>query len=278
MVRRAELAPAMAAAVFVCRPPLEAPTGRFLGVVHVQRLLREPPHSQLGNAVDRALEPLPTDAKLLSISRHLATYNLVSAPVVDAVGPAGRRRHRRRRARPPAARRLARAGGPGRGRPQLRPPPGRRAGLDHRRGSRRGPAPRGPERVDGGRHHEHRPRRQRTGAPRWLSPTATDATGRTVRSARTAGAARAWTRPSPGPAGGSGCARTSTRRASASVAERFARFMGTAAVPGLHDARSSPSGCCGTPSPPPTRSSTRARSTTPCSRSSCRCRRPTPPR
>ncbi|WP_380166155.1 magnesium transporter MgtE N-terminal domain-containing protein [Jannaschia sp. R86511] len=86
MVRRAELAPAMAAAVFVCRPPLEAPTGRFLGVVHVQRLLREPPQSQLGNAVDRALEPLPTDAKLLSISRHLATYNLVSAPVVDASG------------------------------------------------------------------------------------------------------------------------------------------------------------------------------------------------
>lgn len=86
MVRRAELAPAMAAAVFVCRPPLEAPTGRFLGVVHVQRLLREPPHSQVGNAVDRALEPLPTDAKLLSISRHLATYNLVSAPVVDTDG------------------------------------------------------------------------------------------------------------------------------------------------------------------------------------------------
>jgi CBS domain-containing protein/sporulation protein YlmC with PRC-barrel domain len=86
MVRRAELAPAMAAAVFVCRPPLEAPTGRFIGLVHIQRLLREPPQSQLGNAVDRGLEVLPTDAKLLSVSRHLATYNLVSAPVVDADG------------------------------------------------------------------------------------------------------------------------------------------------------------------------------------------------
>jgi len=86
MVRRAELAPAMAAAVFVCRPPLEAPTGRFLGLVHIQRLLREPPQSPLGNAVDRGLEALPTDAKLLSVSRHLATYNLVSAPVVDADG------------------------------------------------------------------------------------------------------------------------------------------------------------------------------------------------
>ena len=86
MVRRAELAPAMAAAVFVCRPPLEAPTGRFLGLVHIQRLLREPPQSPLGNTVDRGLEALPTDAKLLSVSRYLATYNLVSAPVVDADG------------------------------------------------------------------------------------------------------------------------------------------------------------------------------------------------
>ncbi|MFC5380657.1 magnesium transporter MgtE N-terminal domain-containing protein [Aquipuribacter nitratireducens] len=84
LVRRAELAPAMAAAVFVCRPPLEAPTGRFLGVVHTQRLLREPPHSAVGNALDRTLEPLTTDAKLLSVSRYLATYNLVSAPVVDS--------------------------------------------------------------------------------------------------------------------------------------------------------------------------------------------------
>ncbi|WP_336924119.1 magnesium transporter MgtE N-terminal domain-containing protein [Aquipuribacter sp. SD81] len=83
LVRRAELAPAMAAAVFVCRPPLEAPTGRFLGVVHIQRLLREPPHSAVGSALDRAVEPLRPDAKLLTVSRHLATYNLVSAPVVD---------------------------------------------------------------------------------------------------------------------------------------------------------------------------------------------------
>ena len=83
MVRRAELPPAMAAAVFVCRPPTEPPTGRFIGLVHIQRLLREPPQSSIGNVVDRGLEALPTDAALLSVARHLATYNLVSAPVVD---------------------------------------------------------------------------------------------------------------------------------------------------------------------------------------------------
>jgi len=85
-VRRAELSPATAAAVFVCRPPLETPTGRFLGVAHVQRLLREPPHSAVGNAVDRHLEPLPTDALLPHVTRFLATYNLVSAPVIDVGG------------------------------------------------------------------------------------------------------------------------------------------------------------------------------------------------
>lgn len=83
MVRRAELPPAMAAAVFVCRPPLEPPTGRLIGLVHIQRLLREPPQSSIGNVVDRGLEALPTDAALLSVARYLATYNLVSAPVVD---------------------------------------------------------------------------------------------------------------------------------------------------------------------------------------------------
>ena len=49
LVRREELSPALAAMVFVCRPPLETPTGRFLGVVHIQRLLREPPHAAIGS-------------------------------------------------------------------------------------------------------------------------------------------------------------------------------------------------------------------------------------
>ena len=42
-VRSSEVAPGLAAQVFVCRQPLETPTGRFMGVVHIQRLLREPP-------------------------------------------------------------------------------------------------------------------------------------------------------------------------------------------------------------------------------------------
>lgn len=86
VVRREELAPALASTVFVCRPPLETPTGTFLGVVHIQRLLREPPHGSVGSIVDRSLEPMAVDAPLEEVTRMLATYNLVAVPVVDRDG------------------------------------------------------------------------------------------------------------------------------------------------------------------------------------------------
>ncbi|MFI7588491.1 magnesium transporter MgtE N-terminal domain-containing protein [Spongisporangium articulatum] len=85
-VRRAELSPSLAAAVFVCRPPLEAPTGRYLGMAHIQRMLREPPHRAVGAVADKDVEPLHTSTGLPRVARHLATYNLVSVPVVDDVG------------------------------------------------------------------------------------------------------------------------------------------------------------------------------------------------
>jgi flagellar motility protein MotE (MotC chaperone)/sporulation protein YlmC with PRC-barrel domain len=82
-VRQAELSPSLAAMVYVVRPPLEPPTGRLLGVAHIQRLLREPPSTLVGHAVDSDVEPLKPSASLEDVARHLATYNLVAAPVVD---------------------------------------------------------------------------------------------------------------------------------------------------------------------------------------------------
>jgi Mg/Co/Ni transporter MgtE len=69
--------------VFVVRPPLETPTGRFIGVVHLQRLLREPPHEAIGTAVDTDIEPVTADAPLLAVTRRMATYDLLAIPVVD---------------------------------------------------------------------------------------------------------------------------------------------------------------------------------------------------
>ncbi|QIM20177.1 magnesium transporter [Phycicoccus sp. HDW14] len=86
VVRRQELSTALACTVFVCRPPLETPTGKFLGIVHIQRLLREPPHAAVGGIIDKDVEPLPPTASLGQVTRMLATYDLVGMPVVDEEG------------------------------------------------------------------------------------------------------------------------------------------------------------------------------------------------
>jgi len=82
-IRRQDLAPALASMVFVVRPPIETPTGRFLGVVHFQRMLREPPHESLGSVLDE-IDHVSPQAPLGQITRLLATYNLLALPVLDA--------------------------------------------------------------------------------------------------------------------------------------------------------------------------------------------------
>lgn len=84
LIRRHETHPALAAAVFVTLPPYETPTGRLLGTVHFQRMLRYPPHERLGALLDDSLEPVPATASAAEVARLLASYNLVSVPVVDA--------------------------------------------------------------------------------------------------------------------------------------------------------------------------------------------------
>jgi Mg/Co/Ni transporter MgtE len=84
-VRVPELTPALASQVYVCRPPSATPTGRYLGLAHIQRLLREPPSNLVSGVLDD-LEPLRPEAPLAEVTRYFATYNLVAAPVVDAQG------------------------------------------------------------------------------------------------------------------------------------------------------------------------------------------------
>jgi Mg/Co/Ni transporter MgtE len=85
-IRISDLNPALAAQVYVCRPPTETPTGRYLGTVHFQRLLREPPPTLVSAICDTELDPLRPELSLEVVASYLATYNLVSVPIVDENG------------------------------------------------------------------------------------------------------------------------------------------------------------------------------------------------
>ena len=85
-IREEQLTPALASMVFVTRPPLETPSGRYVGAVHFQQLLRAAPTLMVATMMDHNLEPLSPDSPLAQVSRFFATYNLVVAPVVDSDG------------------------------------------------------------------------------------------------------------------------------------------------------------------------------------------------
>ncbi|MFI0261647.1 magnesium transporter MgtE N-terminal domain-containing protein [Streptomyces sp. NPDC017056] len=85
-VRDPDLSPSLAAQVYVCRPPDETPTGKYLGLVHFQRLLRDPPFTLVSSVADTDLPPLPPGTGLTEVTSYLATYNMVAAPVVDESG------------------------------------------------------------------------------------------------------------------------------------------------------------------------------------------------
>ncbi|MFI0411071.1 magnesium transporter MgtE N-terminal domain-containing protein [Actinomadura sp. 3N508] len=86
LIRRPDLNPALAAQVYVCRPPTATPTGRFLGTVHFQKLLREPPPTLVSGIVDAELDTLRPTMSLEAVAMFLATYNLVAGAVVDENG------------------------------------------------------------------------------------------------------------------------------------------------------------------------------------------------
>ncbi|MDX1875420.1 CBS domain-containing protein [Mycolicibacterium sp. 120266] len=82
-IRDPDLTPALASLAFVVRPPTATPTGRYLGCVHLQRLLREPPASLVSGIVDKNLPSLTPESSLAAVTRYFAAYNLVCGPVVD---------------------------------------------------------------------------------------------------------------------------------------------------------------------------------------------------
>ncbi|MEJ6019302.1 magnesium transporter MgtE N-terminal domain-containing protein [Corynebacterium sp. H113] len=84
--RDPELPTSLASMVFVVRPPTAIPTGKYLGCVHLQKLLREPPSTQIGGILDPDLPRLFAEDSDETAARYFATYNLVCGPVVDSEG------------------------------------------------------------------------------------------------------------------------------------------------------------------------------------------------
>ena len=83
-LRDPELPPALAAQVFVSDAPVQTPTGRYLGMVGVQRLLREPPASDVGRCVEEQGPAVTPSMPEAEVAARLAAYNLLALPVCDA--------------------------------------------------------------------------------------------------------------------------------------------------------------------------------------------------
>lgn len=85
-LRDPDLALPLAAQVFVCQPPLETPTGRYLGSAGIQRLLREPPSKPIGRCLDEETEPIGATITDREVAARLAAYDVVALAVTDEAG------------------------------------------------------------------------------------------------------------------------------------------------------------------------------------------------
>jgi CBS domain-containing protein len=85
-IRDPDLSVPLAAQVFVCQPPLETPTGRYIGVVGVQRLLREAPSKPVGRCIDEDWDPVDAEMSDKEVAGRLASYDVVALGVTDETG------------------------------------------------------------------------------------------------------------------------------------------------------------------------------------------------
>jgi CBS domain-containing protein len=74
-----------AAQVYVCEPPMVTPTGRYLGTVGFQRLLRRAPATVIGKCIENSVFVRP-DLPERELAARIAAYNLVSVAVCDEDG------------------------------------------------------------------------------------------------------------------------------------------------------------------------------------------------
>jgi CBS domain-containing protein len=84
-IRQPEVPVTAAAQVYVCEPPTLTPTGRFLGTVGFQRLLRRPPSAVIGECVQSSHFVRP-ELPERELAARMAAYNLIGVAVCDEAG------------------------------------------------------------------------------------------------------------------------------------------------------------------------------------------------
>lgn len=84
-VRDRDLPATMAAQVYVCEPPTLTPTGRYLGSVGFQRLLRRAPSIPVGECIEARVFVKP-DLPEHELAARLAAYDLIGVAVCDSSG------------------------------------------------------------------------------------------------------------------------------------------------------------------------------------------------
>jgi len=84
-VRDRDLPATTAAQVYVCEPPTLTPTGRYLGSVGFQRLLRRAPSIPIGECIEGRVYVRP-DLPERELAARLAAYNLIGVAVCDTAG------------------------------------------------------------------------------------------------------------------------------------------------------------------------------------------------
>jgi CBS domain-containing protein len=84
-IREPEMPITEAAQVYVCEPPSVTPTGRYLGTVGFQTLLRQPPALSVGACIEESSYVRP-DLSEKQVARRMAAYNLIGVAVCDEDG------------------------------------------------------------------------------------------------------------------------------------------------------------------------------------------------
>lgn len=74
-----------AALVYVCEPPAVTPTGRYLGTVGFQRLLREAPATPVAQCIEESSFVRPGLSER-AVATRMAAYNLIGVAVCDDAG------------------------------------------------------------------------------------------------------------------------------------------------------------------------------------------------